>query len=140
MYPILTLHIAQPNLNLNCISNIYPNLLVPQVTEVKELEGRLYALLEVTPPSGKQFTAAIKAALKNETWWVDWKKAGCVVAPDVTFFQPPPEQLVTGACSQLPRRHAYCLASLVIVMVCCLSQVRAAQLRAGMHTVCRLDP
>lgn len=55
------------------------SFVTPQVTEVRDLESRLFTALEATPPAGKQFAAAIRTALKHEEWWVEWKRGGCTV-------------------------------------------------------------
>lgn len=45
--------------------------------EVKVLEERVKALLEITPPKGKDFLANIEHILEREQNWVWWKRDGC---------------------------------------------------------------
>jgi len=51
---------------------------------IGESEGKIYNLLEETPPDGKKFASYVKHMLAREEFWVQWKNKNCQ-----SFMKPP---------------------------------------------------
>lgn len=44
---------------------------------VSDTSGRVYQLLEETPPDGKSFAMYVKTVIQREETWIAWKNEGC---------------------------------------------------------------
>lgn len=76
-------------------------------------EKKVYRLLADTPPSGKEFVAAIKHLLKREGSWVLWKNEGCAnfEKKRCVFSSSKPARTATlraGADIKMTRPQARC--------------------------------
>ncbi|XP_014089807.3 THO complex subunit 1 isoform X1 [Bactrocera oleae] len=52
-------------------------LTTAQTDFIKETEGKVYKLLEETPPNGKRFARTVQHMLTREEMWNNWKNDGC---------------------------------------------------------------
>uniref|UniRef100_H2ZKJ4 Death domain-containing protein n=1 Tax=Ciona savignyi TaxID=51511 RepID=H2ZKJ4_CIOSA len=60
-----------------------------QKTWIGSTEGKIYKLLQETPPNGNKFAKYTKHLLEREEFWISWKNSGC---PSFMKMRPKTEE------------------------------------------------
>ncbi|CAM9154644.1 unnamed protein product, partial [Ectocarpus fasciculatus] len=71
------------------------------LSTIKQLEKRIYSILQKTPPNGIHFVKSLKSLLDREQHWSMWKKKGCT-----PFEKEAKEEQVAPSVSRKRKRAA----------------------------------